>query len=292
MRRESLQWIVPVVLAIGVAGSLWFYWVQTRTPAPPAEDATPAVEAPVPEEPEEPVHPLPQPATPRDETAELRPLPPLDQSDEYFGMELGELFGESVEERLVDQRLIERIVATIDNLPREQLADRIKPLEKVPGQFTVQGEAEGVENARYTLDPANYERYEPLVRMVADTETGDMVELYRRFYPLFQKAYVDLGYPDAYFNDRVVEVIDHLLATPEVEGPVELVRPHVLYEFADPELEGLSTGQKALLRMGPENAAAVKGKLREFRERVTAADQAPNDQTPNNQAPNDQTPNP
>jgi hypothetical protein len=39
----------------------------------------------------------------------------------------------------------------------------------------------------------------------------------------------------------------------------------VRYEFADPELSALSSGQKALVRMGPENARRVKAKLRELR---------------------------
>ena len=50
-------------------------------------------------------------------------------------------------------------------------------------------------------------------------------------------------------------MIDHLLATPEIEGPIRLVQPKVLYEFADPELEARSAGQKLLLRMGAANAA-------------------------------------
>jgi hypothetical protein len=87
---------------------------------------------------------------------------------------------------------------------------------------------------------------------------------------LFQDAYVALGYPDGYFNDRLVEVIDHLLETPEVNDPIELVRPHVLYEYSDPNLEALSSGQKLLLRMGSDNAARIKGTLRELRVLVTA----------------------
>lgn len=269
MRRESLQWIVPVVLALGVVGALWFYWAQTRAPEPTAEERTEPVEPPVTETPEEPVHPLPEPTAPAAEQRELEPLPPLDESDAYFEMALTDLFGNTLEERLADTRLIQRMVATVDNLPRKELADRIRPVGPVPGRFAVEGGSEDAANPRYTLDPANYERYETLVRMIAETEAAEMEELYRRFYPLFQKAYVDLGYPDAYFNDRVVEVIDHLLATPDVEGPIELVRPNVMYEFADPELESLSSGQKALLRIGPENAAIVKAKLREFRELIT-----------------------
>ena len=93
---------------------------------------------------------------------------------------------------------------------------------------------------------------------------------YQRYYPLFQQAYSDLGYPDGYFNDRLIVVIDDLLATPNIDGPLRLVRPHVLYQFADPALESLSAGQKALLRMGRENAAVVKGKLRELREQLAA----------------------
>ena len=44
----------------------------------------------------------------------------------------------------------------------------------------------------------------------------------------------------------------------------------VLYEFADPELEDLSPGQKLLLRMGGEHRATVKEKLREFRTRIVS----------------------
>ena len=43
--------------------------------------------------------------------------------------------------------------------------------------------------------------------------------MYKQYYPLFQQAYVDLGYPEGYFNDRLVEVIDHLLATPGRDRP-------------------------------------------------------------------------
>ena len=89
--------------------------------------------------------------------------------------------------------------------------------------------------------------------------------VYVHFYPLFQQEYEELGYPGKYFNDRLVQVIDHLLAAPEVQGTVLLTQPKVLYQFADPKLEELSAGQKILVRMGGENAAKVKAKLREIR---------------------------
>ena len=75
---------------------------------------------------------------------------------------------------------------------------------------------------------------------------------------------------NAYFNDRLVDVIDLLLATPTPEEPITLMRPKVLYEYSLEELEELSSGQKLLLRMGNEHAAAIKEVLREFRARIAS----------------------
>ena len=54
-----------------------------------------------------------------------------------------------------------------------------------------------------------------------------------------------------------------------LQEPLRLVRPHVLYEFENPEFEALSSGQKFLLRMGTENAARTKKALAALRDRIT-----------------------
>ena len=41
-----------------------------------------------------------------------------------------------------------------------------------------------------------------------------------------------------------------------------------MYQYADPKLEALSSGQKLLLRIGPDNEATIKAKLRELRAAV------------------------
>ena len=123
------------------------------------------------------------------------------------------------------------------------------------------------------MSAANYARYDSWVQLIESLDADRVAATYLRLYPLFQKAYEELGYPGGYFNDRLIAAIDNLIATPDVAGPVELVRPNVLYEFADPLLEARSAGQKLMLRMGPGNAARVKTQLRELRRRI--ADQAP-----------------
>jgi hypothetical protein len=265
MRKESTQWLIPLLLALGAAGALWYYWIAVNKPEPqPVTTPQPAVEEP--QVMPAPVHPLPEPDRGPTERPALVPLPPLDQSDDYFKLALGDLFGGAIEEMLADTRLIERIVATVDNLPRTHVAERIRPIGRLGEPFVAEVQDGDDE---FAISPANYDRYDTLVELSAGVDLEELADVYRRFYPLFQSAYVDLGYPDGYFNDRLVEVIDHLLATPEVDDLVPLVRPHVLYEFADPELEALSSGQKLLLRMGSEHRSRVKQSLRDFRNILT-----------------------
>lgn len=265
MATRRTDWLIPVLLALGAAGALWYYWIQVSKP--PAEPAAVAeTPAPEPQATAGPAHPVPEPAARATERPELVPLPPLDRSDEYFRLALNDLLGESIDRMLVESRLIERLVATIDNLPRSHVAERIRPVERLGGQFLIDRHGEDDD---FTINSGNFDRYVPLVDILTGADLHAAAENYRRFYPLFQSAYVDLGYPEGYFNDRLVEVIDHLLATPDVDDSVHLVRPHVLYEFADPDLEELSSGQKLLVRMGSDNRARVKKSLGEFRDIVT-----------------------
>jgi hypothetical protein len=105
------------------------------------------------------------------------------------------------------------------------------------------------------------------------------VRLYQRMYPVLEAAWRQLGMGDRYLNDRVVAVVDQLLATPEtawpprvqlteVKGPIPSTRPWVRYEFVDPQLEALSAGQKVLVRVGPEHARRLKQKLGALRQHL------------------------
>ena len=196
---------------------------------------------------------------------ELVPLPALDDSDSYFLLEIGSAFGPAIESLLVREGVIDRLVASVDSLTHSELPERIRPVGGLQDAF----EADSAAGETIVLGISSFARYDALVAQIYYADIDAVYDTYERFYPLFQKAYERLGYPDAYFNDRLIEVIDHLLATPEPEGPIVLARPNVLYEFADPDLEALSSGQKLMLRMGPNNAATLKRLLEKFRSRLT-----------------------
>jgi len=151
----------------------------------------------------------------------------------------------------------------------------------MPQRFVV----DGTGDAPTTVAAANAVRYGAFLTFAEAVPLAPAVALYARLYPLFQQAYEELGYPRRYFNDRVVAVLDHLLLAPEPKGPLRVklvpvntevpnLRPWVRYEFADPALESLSSGQKVLVRMGPANAARAKALIRDLRKRVATSDVA------------------
>ena len=197
-------------------------------------------------------------------TAE-EPLPPLSESDNLVRDALRGLLGKNLEKFFNIDDIIHRIVATIDNLPRDQVSLRLMPVKRVPGLFVTTGTGENL-----AVSARNATRYRPYVRLAEALPTETLVAVYKRFYPLFQEQYENLGYPGGYFNDRLVDVIDHLLDAPDLQPPLRLAQPRVLYEFSDPKLEQLSAGQKILLRMGRQNALTVKAKLQELRRAVIA----------------------
>ena len=248
--------IAFVVVAVLAAAAAYYFWPGAPPPPPGPERLEAAAPPPLAQLPKFPVAPPPEAA----------PLPPLKQSDPAVLGALARAIGGAALERFFHlEQIVHRVVATVDNLPRESYAMRLNPLKPVPGLFAATGS-----DASLAIAPANDARYADLVAFIEGIDATRSVALYLEFYPLFQQAYVELGYPNGYFNDRLVEVIDHLLAAPELQGTVALAQPHVLYEYADPELEARSAGQKALMRVGPANALRLKAKLRELRRELLA----------------------
>ena len=209
-----------------------------------------------------PRYPIPDIEKNNVEKSNLISLPPIAESDEYLRIELSDLIADELFSLVTKSNLVEKIVATIDNLPRAYLAERMRPINIESEKFIV--EAQGTLDG-FILSERNYERYNSLTGTLEVIDKNVLAEIYLRFYPLFQEAYQDLGYPDVYFNDRLIDVIDHILDTPEVNDPIILHTPNNLYEYVHPEIESLSSGQKLLIRMGKRNTNRIKQFLIEFR---------------------------
>jgi hypothetical protein len=258
MQKNMIWYASAGALVLLSAVALFVSWRANHRPAAAPEAATPA--APIP--PETGIaNPVPVPSG-----LTAAPLPPLESSDKPMHDSLADLFGaKSADELFRPEMLIRHIVVTVDNLPRKHLAVELRPTRSVPGKFAVTGSEDTA-----TVDPANYQRYSSYVHLLQGLNTQQFTTIYFHYYPLFQQAYESLGYPNGYFNDRLVASIDDALAAPDVRGPVALARPNVMYQYADPKIESLSAGQKLMVRLGPDNEAVVKSKLHELRDAVAA----------------------
>jgi len=240
------RWIIGGVVLLAVAVGIWFWQkreaAESRVPAPPLAAApAPEIKNPI--------------VTPDD-------IDPNLSATEQVATLVGTPRFEAM---FVPDEFVRRVVATVDSLPRDDVAARMNPAKPPTGSFVTAGEGDAL-----VLGAANFARYTAWVELVDSLDTDATGALYRRLYPQFQKAYEDLGKPDGYFNDRVVEVIDHLLSAPPAPATIALAQPSVYYVFADPALEAESAGRKLLLRMGPGNAARVQAKLKEIRDRIAA----------------------
>lgn len=249
-----------LLLLILFAAAGWYFF--TKEPAPvhelPQLNESPAlpVEAKKPaEQPEEVMGYLePEPAIVPD------PLLPLEESDPGITQALAEIAGaDAIDIYLVRDQVISRTVAMIDSLTSRQVPAQVNPIKSVDDVFVVENQGD-----QLVMSAENFARYDDYIALIQNVDTKTLMKVYRRHYPLFQQAWRQNG-GEGTFRKRLLEVIDHLLETPDVPGPVYLTKPEAVYVFVEPSLEAMTAGQKILVRMGSANASVVKEKLLEIR---------------------------
>jgi len=137
-----------LIAVLAVAGAaVWYYSLDgQKSPQPPPQAALP--------EPPAVRHPI-EPDKPTRE-----PLPTLDESDGAMRDVLRGLFGKNFQNFFFLQDIIHRAVATIDNLPRDDVPLGLMPVKPVPGLFVTTGTGENL-----AVSPRNDARYRPYVRL-------------------------------------------------------------------------------------------------------------------------------
>ncbi len=265
-RKAVWPWVLVGVVAVGGAGWWMFHedvaQLRQTPPAavPPPDSAATAA--------------IPPPATPAPAAVATYPLdaaadpalPALADSDADSWQALNGVFPADALALLLREQLIQRVVVHLDNLTQPSLPASAMALRPLPGSLQVEQGSTGGEQ----LAAGNAGRYAPFVAAFSQADAAAIAAAYRRFYPLAQQAYREIGHPQGHFNDRVVAVIDHLLQTPEPARPLAVEADGKgRYRFVDPALQSLSVGQKALLRMDAAQQQAVKQQLRALRAAIT-----------------------
>ena len=171
---------------------------------------------------------------------------------------------------LVNDRLLGRFVAAVD-----AVAGGFSPRDEVdflnPGRAFLVREDEG----RLVIAAGSYRRYSAATDVFASLNIEGSVELYRKFRPRLEEIYEQTAWASEDFDTRFRDAVDHLLEVEVPSGQVEVEQRAIVYAFAEDSLENLSHAQRQLIRMGPENARRVQGKLLQLRSALGWPERAP-----------------
>jgi len=221
---------------------------------PPAIAATPVIEeAPVEVEIAAPIiESLP---------TELVELPSLNDSDDFVLEGLRALQnGVALIRVLADDQLIRSIVVFVDNISRGEFPQTSLPYKRIGQEMSVRN----IDENLFVMEANAHDRFNQLIDTFVAVDTDQALILYRTLQPLFQNAYAEIGSRNVNFDDTLRSAINAVLRSPDVEGPYQLVKPSVMFLYADASIENMEEMQKQLIRIGPENIEKLKAKLRQF----------------------------
>jgi len=265
--RSSANIIIGIILLLALAGVAYFLLKpgDATIPEPKITKVAPIVQE-TPKEPE----PLVEFEAP-EKAVEVEPLPPLNNSHETLLENLKSLGSQSLFSLLASQELIRKFVLAVNGIQEGKVVYEYRPVISPQPPFVLESfnvTVDGEEVSQDRISNKNFARYEPYVHALALIDPDAAVSLYKRYYPLLEEAFRELGLKKKNFHSVLIGAIDNLLAAPDVQGDLLLLRPKVFYEYADPSLEKMSQTHKLMLRMGPENARSVKATLRQLRARL------------------------
>jgi hypothetical protein len=278
MAKKSLA----IIAAIAVIGLLFLVYLAATFESPEGV-RTVELEQPIPRAPEpvqrvieaqpvmpvaaEPVEVAPpvevvQEPEPMPEPTEEIMLPSLNTSDGFL---LARITTFEIGSRLIDivvpEQLVRQFVVFTENVAQGSLPQLDYPVRRLPQSMAVRE----IDENLYEMEPSSYKRYDTMVDTLAAMDPEQALELYGLVKPLLQEAYGEIGYRNRSFDDALKGAIDTVINSRTVEGPFQLVKPKVMYVYANADIESMSPVEKQLLRMGPENAAKLKAALARFK---------------------------
>ncbi|MDB3933441.1 DUF3014 domain-containing protein [Luminiphilus sp.] len=168
--------------------------------------------------------------------------------------------GKALTQFVAGDYVVERAVAIIDALRRGEVPYKLLPVGKPSTTFPISDNG-----LRVTLDTAGFSRYDGFAQWVGRLNTPALVSLLNDYEMIATQALTRMGVTDFDIRSALLAATTQILSTPQVSVDAELMRREANWVYMDPELEALSSLQKQVLRMGPENADIVQQKARDIR---------------------------
>ena len=188
-------------------------------------------------------------------------LPTLNNSDTFVFEGLRSMQnGASVLRLLAQDQIVRKFVVFVENISRGEFPQTGLPYRALGEEMPVRN----IDENFFVMEDSAHARFDEIVQTFVSLDTDAAVTLYRVLSPLFQQAYAEIGFRNVSFDETLRLSINNIVRTTNMEGPYQLVKPSVMYLYADASIENLQEVHKQLLRIGPDNTIILKAKLREF----------------------------
>lgn len=151
---------------------------------------------------------------------------------------------------------IRKWVALVEQMASHKLPSRNLPVVYNKDSFLVMETERGL-----VADPANYQRWDPLIKAITALDPKQVAIYYKKWSPLLESSYNELGNPQS-FDNQFRTTVEHMLFVEPVPANAKLIRPKVFYEYADAKLENADALSKWMWRLGPDNMAALQAWLK------------------------------
>jgi hypothetical protein len=182
----------------------------------------------------------------------------LDESDDIVREEASELSNTTHWQTwLGTQQSIRKFVQFMENVSRGKVPHKYFKFLAPSGQMTV----DEMPNKEYSLDSKSYKRYNQFANTIDSLDTEALVYTYTMLKPFIETAWDEMKTPGQSFDEVVLKAIKQVQTAPAIREEIRLIRPSVMYKFADTRLEQLNAVSKQMLRMGPRNTRIIQKKL-------------------------------
>jgi len=239
---SRIAWVVVGLLVLSGAAVLLWRWNQSRM-APPV--AAPAAES--------------KPAAP-----EAAPALPMAQGDALVKDTAGGLSSSTeLAKWLAEPDILRRLVASVSLIAEGSSPRSLLGFLTPADRFQVVREGQTLR-----ASPKNRGRYETVTKVLTSIDPAFAAQAYARVKPYVDSAFAQIGRPGQSFDSVFRQAIGNITSVPVPDKEPELEEKGLVYAYKDPKLEGLSTAQKHLLRMGVDNARSVQSWLKKLDEAI------------------------
>lgn len=195
-------------------------------------------------------------------------LPSLDESDTPALAQWNKSFNTDehtgLRSLLPQRHVVRKLTALLNSVADGLLPTRLTEFARLKPVFKPDKN-----KGKVVLGTQSYRRYDSLVDALVAVNPKRLVAVYKRWSPLMERAYRELGDSSHLFHSRLLSAMEQLLRVPTQNEPLTLIHMYGhIYRYEDESIEAYNAVAKLLLRSGPRNTQRVQEWVRALKKEL------------------------